>query len=353
MRGLFVLIAVTACAGIPAPEMRTEAPAAQPPDGPAVADLGDGFWEIRFPTMGTWISLTVRAPDGGAARALAAAAREELLRLDALLSEWRDDSPVSAVNRAAGGAPVRVPEELLALVERSLEAAARSQGAFDPTWAAMRGLWKIGDAMDGTVPHEDEIEAARRLEDFRKVRVDRVDGAIFLEEEGMALGLGGIAKGYAVDRLASLLRARGCEDFVIRLGGDLFAAGTRGTRRWRAGVQDPRDPGRVFAVLVVEDRAFSTSGDYERFFVKDGVRYHHIIDPSTGRPALASRSVTALCPDAITAEVVTKPVFILGAEKGIPLAEAWGCEVLVVDAENRVHVSAGLRERLDWAMPTP
>lgn len=327
-------------------------PAAALP-GPAVESLGDGFWASSFPTMGTEVQLVLAAPDEVAARKAVRACRAELQRLDALMSEWRADSPISAVNAAAGKAPVAVPDELYSLIERSLQAAERSGGAFDPTWAGMRGVWKFGDAMDGEVPSDAAISAAKARVDWRRVRLDPEKRTVFLEGEGMALGLGGIAKGYAVDRLAALLREEGLRDFVIRLGGDLYASGTHGERPWHAGIQDPRAEGQVFARIDLRDAAFSTSGDYERFFVKDGVRYHHIIDPATGRPATASRSVTALCPDALTAEVVTKPVFILGPEKGIPYAKRQGCEVAIVDAKNVVHLSPGLEGRLEWTQPTP
>ncbi|AKU90166.1 Thiamin biosynthesis lipoprotein ApbE [Vulgatibacter incomptus] len=304
--------------------------------------LGGGFYFASFPIMGTWFELTVAARDAGSATELAQTARDELMRLDRLMSEWRADSPVSAVNRAAGAAPVRVEREVFDLVAKAVEAAERSGGAFDPTWAGMRGVWRFGDAMDGQVPSDEEIESSRALVDYRKVRLDPEADSIFLESPGMALGLGGIAKGYAIDRLASLLRRAGAKDFVVKLGGDLYAAGRHGDRPWVAGIQDPRNPSRVLASLEVEDRSFSTSGDYERFFVKDGVRYHHIIDPATGRPATASRSVTALCTDATTSEVVTKPVFILGPDRGLPYAAALGCEVVVVDASGALHVSPGL-----------
>jgi len=349
----FVLLAACAHREGPAIELPPEAPAELPAaGGPAVQAIGDGFYASAFPVMGTEIQITLQADDARAAADAVRAARDELLRLDALLSEWRADSPISAVNRGAGGPPVPVPRELYDLVERSLQAAERSGGAFDPTWASMRGLWRFGDAQDETVPSDAAIEQARKNVDWRGVRLDPVHTAIGLRA-GQALGLGGIAKGFAVDRLVAMFRDRGLANFAIRLGGDLFAAGTRNGRPWRAGIQDPRDPERTFAVAPVTDQAFSTSGDYERFFVKDGVRYHHIIDPATGRPATASRSVTALCGDALTAEVVTKPVFILGAEKGIPYARGLGCEVVVVDAANGVHLSPGLEGRLDWTPPTP
>lgn len=320
---------------------------------PSVVDRGDGFFSAVAPTMGTEVEFLL---GGGSKEVAARAVKEalaELARLEAMMSEWRPDSPISAVNAAAGREPVVVPRELYDLVAQSLEAARLSDGAFDPTWAGMRGLWRFGDAMDGTIPTPAEIEAARRRVDWRKVTLDPTGPSIFLQKEGMALGLGGIAKGYAVDRLAEGFRSLGIDDFLIHLGGDLYTSGRRGERPWFAGIQDPRAPGEIFATIELGDGAFSTSGDYERYFEAGGRRYHHIIDPSTGWPAMASRSVTALCPDALLAETVTKPVFIFGPEKGIPWAKERGCEVVVVDEDNVVHVSDGLEGRLEWRQPTP
>ena len=306
-----------------------------------------------FSTMGTRAELTLEIADEQGARAAAEEARTELARIEALMSEWRPETPISKVNAAAGKEAVAVPAELYEVIARALELARLSDGAFDPSWAAMRGIWKFGDAQDGTVPDAAAIEAKRALVDYRKVTLDPKAHTVFLQRPGMALGLGGIAKGYAVDRVVALLRARGLTAFTVKVGGDLFAAGKKGgTAPWRVGVRDPRDAAKIFAVLELTDASFSTSGDYERSFVKDGIRYHHIIDPRTGRPATASRSVTARCPSAYLADSVTKPVFILGPERGIPFAERLGCDVLVVDQANQVRVSKGL-STLTYSVPTP
>jgi len=346
---LFCVTLVASACTSTAAGPRLELPPGQPAEadggGPEVIRKGDLFL-ASFPIMGTRCKLELRTSDGELAAGVARAALAELRRIDAVMSEWRSDSEISRVNAAAGVGPVAVSGELRAIVSRALEAAARSGGAFDPTWAGMRGVWRFGDAMDGVVPGDEAIERARARVDWRKVVVDDEAGTLFLQEEGMALGLGGIAKGWAVDRLAALARGAGLSDFTIRLGGDLYAAGRRGERPWTVGIRHPRRPGSVLAVVELENAAFSTSGDYERYFEKGGVRYHHLIDPTTGRPATASRSVTALCPDATTAEVVTKPVFIFGPERGISYATSQGCEVAVVDAEGTLHVSPGLEGRL-------
>jgi thiamine biosynthesis lipoprotein len=157
----------------------------------------------------------------------------------------------------------------------------------------------------------------------------------------MAINLGGIAKGYAVDRATDILRRAGFRDAIVQAGGDLMLSGSRGERAWQAGIRDPRaDRDVYFAVAGVRDHAFSTAGDYERFFFIDGKRYHHIIDPRTGQPATAARSVTIWAPDATTADGLDDAVLIMGPEKGLALIESLpDVGAVIVDAKNHVHVS--------------
>ena len=159
----------------------------------------------------------------------------------------------------------------------------------------------------------------------------------------MAIGLGGVAKGYAVDRACGVLRRAGLEHFVVNSGGDLRAFGTHEGQLWRAAIRDPRGPGNV-AVLPLSNLALATSGDYERYAVIDGRRYCHIIDPRTGRPADGCRSVSVLAPTAALADALATAVFVLGPERGLALAEGWdGVECFIIDAEGGKHLSAGLR----------
>jgi thiamine biosynthesis lipoprotein len=164
------------------------------------------------------------------------------------------------------------------------------------------------------------------------------------------MSLGGIAKGYAVDAAARVLRAEGLEAFLVQAGGDLYVRGKKPDgARFRVGVRDPRgkDATDYFALLEVEDHAFSTAGDYERGFVKAGRRYHHIIDPRTGFPATASRSVTVWAPDAFTADAIDDAVFILGPEKGLALVESLDdVGAVIVDEHNKVWISRRLGDRL-------
>jgi thiamine biosynthesis lipoprotein len=164
----------------------------------------------------------------------------------------------------------------------------------------------------------------------------------------MRAHLGGIGKGYAVDKAAAIMRERGLRDFMIQSGGDLYVSGTHGHRPWRTGIRDPRGPAdRSFAALDLTDGAFSTSGDYERFFMKDGKRYHHLIDPDLGEPAHGCRSVTIVATRATLADGLATGVFLLGPDKGMALIEKLpGVEGVIVTEKNNVLVSSGLARKL-------
>jgi len=266
--------------------------------------------------------------------------------VEARMSEWKETSPLSAVNRAAGIEPVEVPDDLLALIRRGIEIGDMTGGAFDITWAALWGLWDF-EADPPRVPGDSEIESRLRLVDCRRIVIDDDAGTVHLPEEGMMIGLGGIAKGYALDRAAIALRQAGIDDFLISAGGQMMAGGLRGDRPWRIGIRDPRKgPDDYFAFLEVTDTSVSTSGDYERYFLLDGVRYHHILDPRTGRPASPPdrlRSATVICADATLADALSTALMILGRKEALALIDSMdGVEAVLVDDEAQVHTSRGL-----------
>jgi thiamine biosynthesis lipoprotein len=305
-----------------------------------------GRWpSFRGEAMSTSIAVTLPASAG--AEAAAAAVLDLFGALEGDLSEWREGSPLAEVNRLAGGAPVPAPADLLAVVERALALAETTGGAFDPTWAALWDLWDFR-AETPRLPDPAVVERRSRLVDWRRVEVDRAAGTLRLPAPGMKLGLGGIAKGWALDRAAALLRERGYSDFLVVAGGQVIAGGRRGERPWRIGVRDPRgDPDDAFALLDLGDESASTSGDYEAFFVVDGVRYHHILDPATGRPARGLRSATVVAPDATTADALSTALVVLGPERGLALAEELPqVEAVLVDDAGRVLTTAGMASRL-------
>ena len=303
--------------------------------------------------MGSELRLTAWTAD----EPLAISAFEEVFRefdrLDRLMTTWRDDSDVQRVNAAAGDHPVPVATEVRDVLHLAREASELTDGKFDITFGALADLWKFDQDQDNTVP--DPADIARRLPliDYRKVEVDDAAGTAFIARKGMRIHLGGIGKGYAVDRAVAILHERGLNDFIIQAGGDLYAGGVKGDRPWRLGIRDPRGPiDKSFAAIDLSDGTFSTSGDYERAFLKDGRRYHHILDPATGQPARGCRSVTLVTPRAVFADALAKGVFILGAEKGLALIERLpDVEGVIVSDTNEVLVSSGLKDRLTLLAP--
>lgn len=287
--------------------------------------------------------------------AVAAAAASDCFalfrRLDLELSEWQKGSPLAAVNRAAGERPIAVPSELYALVTRGVEIGQATDGAFDISWAALWGLWDFRAPVPA-VPAPAAITARRALIDYRRVVLDPEAQTIFLPLAGMKLGLGGIAKGYALGRAGALLVERGFDDFLLVSGGQVFARGTRAGRSWQVGVRDPRgERDEIFATLPLAGGSLSTSADNESFFFVDDVRYHHILDPQTGWPSQGVRSATVLAADPTLADALSTAVMVLGKERGLAVATRLGAEALVVDDHGELAMTPGLAPRLTLLHP--
>lgn len=315
---------------------------------PRAADVLGTRIDMSGQAMGTRLTFAAyvdETHDQTAIRAALEAAYLEVVRLEGLMTPWRETSELSQVNAAAGKAPVKVGAEMLEVMQKSLWVASRSDGVFDVTFASMGKLWRFNHDMTGEVPARAELERARRRIDYRHVAMNPEASTIFLRRADQKIDFGGIAKGYAVDRAAAVLRATGLKAFYVQAGGDLYVEGKKPDGSpWRVGIRDPRGPeGSFFARLPVEDHAFSTAGDYERSFFKDGKRYHHIIDPRTGFPSSASRSVTVWAKDAFTADAIDDAVFILGPKRGLELVESIDdCGAVIVDSENKVWISKRL-----------
>lgn len=301
-----------------------------------------------YRAMGTQITFTAYTHDDALALRSFEQAAAEFHRLDALLSVWHPDSEVSKINRAAGEAAVAVSSETLQLLLEGRRFHDWSEGRFDLSFGALSGLWKFDHDQDNRLPDPKEVKARLQLVDYRKVKIDEAAKTVFLPVAGMRLHLGGLGKGYAVDQAVKLLRAAGLRDFMVQAGGDLYVAGRKGDREFRVGIRDPRGPASsYFGFLELSDMTFSTSGDYERSFVHEGRRYHHIIDVKTGEPSTALRSATVLAESALLADGLSTVLMLIGAEKGLALLERLpGAGAVLVDADNRVHVSPRLRGRV-------
>jgi thiamine biosynthesis lipoprotein len=312
------------------------------------------FVEQSTAAMGSELRLGVWTTKRDAAEKAFTAALDEVDRLEDAMSNWIEDSDIQKLNAAAGANPVPVNAEVRELLHSARQISEWTDGKFDVTFAALSGLWKFDyQNKDGIVPDRQEIAPRLKLIDYRDLVIDDSAGTAFLRRPGMAVGLGGIGKGYAIDRVKDILRRSGFSDFMIQFGGDLYVGGRSGDRPWSLGIQDPRGPAdKAFAAVSLSDSTFSTSGDYERYFFKDGRRYHHILDPATGEPARGCRSVTIVAGSATIADGLSTGVFILGPEAGMALIERLPeVEGVIVSGDNRVLVSSGLEKKLTQIAP--
>ncbi len=301
--------------------------------------------EERRLAMGSELHLTAWTADEAKARATFAAVGAEFDRLERLLSVWHEGSDVTRLNRAAGGAPVAVHADTRRVLDAAAQVSAWTDRKFDITFGALAEIWKFDHDQDNRVPAAAEIAARLARVDAGAVVVDEQAGTAAITKPGVRVHLGGIGKGYAVDRAVTMLRAAGLRDFLIQAGGDLYAGGRRGPTPWRLGIQDPRGHAdEPFLSVEIADRTFSTSGDYERFFEQDGVRHHHLLDTATGQPARGCRSVTIVARDATMADGLSTGVFVLGPDRGMALVERLpDVEAVIVTADNDVRISSGLR----------
>jgi len=307
------------------------------------------FKDTAMGTSVTVIAYTTPALPETHIRQTIEQAMVEIRRLEGLMSSWQKASEVSRIN-AAPGSFVQVSPETLEVIDKGLWAGSISEGTFDITFQTLSGLWKFGDAQEQqpVPPKASEVARLRPHVDYRKVLVKPADRLVKIAP-GQQLGLEGVAKGYIVDAAAKLLVQGGVKAFLLRAGGDLYGAGAKPDgQAWVAGIQDPRgSKDGYFATLDLNDRAFSTAGDYARAYTYQGKRYHHIIDPRTGYPATACRSVTIWAETALLADVIDDSVFILGPEKGLKLVESVpGVGAVVVDAKNKVWVSQRLQGKV-------
>jgi thiamine biosynthesis lipoprotein len=295
--------------------------------------------------MGTLAEITAVAVSDGVAQDAVTAGFQEIRRLEELFSTWLPTSELSGVNAAAGRDFVAVSHETFELLERSIEISELTRGAFDITVGPAVRLWKVTEADRHPTPLELEITA--QYVDYHLLRLDAETQAVLLQKPGMQLDVGGIGKGYAAERAVAVMKKAGATGALVAISGDFRIFGHRGDgSAWPVGIQDPRHPDKVLITLESVDEAVSTSGDYERFFFKDGVRYHHILDPTTLMPARRCQSVTIVGSDATTADGLATGVFVMGPQEGLALVEKLGIGAVIVDANGAVLVSSRLQNRV-------
>jgi thiamine biosynthesis lipoprotein len=337
------------------PEATAEKAELEAEAGALIRSDGTIFAETEL--MGTHASVNLWiGPDGDAlaARDAITAAINEMARIEDIASEWRESSDISRVNRS-NGEPVKVPPELFEILARAVEVSVETNGLFDVSFYSVGQLWKFEP---GSQPPSAEAIAERLpAVDWRAIELDPAAQTVRLAKPGMKLGLGAIAKGYAVDRAAALLHARGFDNHIVEAGGDTQVSGQKGDQPWRVGVQDPGNPAGRIGHIVANQSATGpgrgesvvTSGNYARYFVWEGVHYTHILDPRTGWPIPADRtpkSVTVVAPNATDADAYCTAVTVMEPAAGLAFVEAHpALEAVIIGPDDIVHVSSGHEER--------
>ena len=293
--------------------------------------------------MGTSVSVELWDDDAEQGPQLVDMVIDDYRRIDRLMSTYKQDSEISRINAEAADHPVPIEHELFTLIDRSLQLSRMSGGAFDITYESVGYLYNFHKKMH---PTERQIEARLSDINYRNVELDPEHLTIRFRKHGVRINLGGIAKGYAVEHAAGLLRAHGIEHAVLNAGGDTRVIGDRLGRPWIIGIRQPRakNPQAVVTRLPLVDEAISTSGDYERFFIgADGKRYHHIMNPKTGEPTTGVISATVIGPDATMTDGLSTTVFVLGPKAGMKLIESLpDYEAVIIDKNDHLTYSSGL-----------
>lgn len=319
-----------------------------------VAHAADGphFAQRERALMGTRFQILAYVPDDAHEQALDDAL-DRVAELERWWSPWIAGSDVARLDADPGGAPVKVRPQTLALLERSLSACKATGRAFDPTFFALSPLYDLRDAAHFKPPSDAAIAKLLPLVDCRKIALDPKHGTARLAVEGMGLHLGGNAKGTSLDEAARVLEAAGIERYVVDGGGDITCRGEGPHGPWRVGIQNPRGPhGDLLGVVRSTGGGVATSGDYERFAIVDGVRYHHIVDPRTGKSATGCMSATVSVPAGPhageIADTWATTLCVLGPDAGLPLLARHvpGALAAVITPDGQVHRSPGFAPEL-------
>lgn len=293
-------------------------------------------------SMGTVIEITLIGNHERQANKAALQAFHEMKRIEQLMSPKVESGDVFRINQSSGKKWVKVSKETFAVIKKAQEISQLTAGGFDITIGPLIELWK--KAREKNIPPSiEEVREKLGLVNFKNLEMDQ-EGKIFLKKRGMAIDLGGIAKGYAVDRAFDVLISLGYKNLIVNAGGDLRVGGTKNNKPWSIGIQNPREPEKILTRISVSDRAVATSGDYEKFFIFQSKRYHHILNARDGFPGGNYQSVTIISKDCITADGLATAIFILGDERKHALCQKLnGIQCLIVDRQGKMIVSPNLK----------
>lgn len=294
--------------------------------------------------MGGRFEITIVADDSLTAEQHIDTIITEITRIEYLISDWIPTTQVSQINKNAGIAPVRVSSELLELTERALYISEITNGAFDISFAAMEKIWRYDGTMQ-QMPHPDSVKKARAKVGYKNIIIDREASTIFLKLPGMKIGFGALGEGYAADRCRNMMLQKGIKAGIINATGDMSTWGHKPDGKpWSIGVDDPFNPGNLYAIIPLKKTAIVTSGSYEKYIILDGKRYSHIINPATGYPATGLISVTVLGPEAERANALSTSIMVMGRKAGKKLIKKnAGYQCIMVTDGGRFYTAGNFK----------
>jgi thiamine biosynthesis lipoprotein len=292
--------------------------------------------------MGTLVEITLAEDDSDKTQQAIDLAFDEMARLESLMSTHLPDSEISILNQQAGKGFTRLSPEVLQVLHQAILWSQQSGGTFDVSIGPLVKLWRFEDEKP-TVPSPALLQQAVKAVNYKNIHID--DVMVRLNKPGMALHLGAIAKGYAVDSAMAVLKNNGIQNAMINAGGDLTVTGTRALNKpWKIGLQHPRKPENIIASFNLAEGSVATSGDYQRYFLHDKNRYHHILDPADGKPARGLISATVIAAKTMDADALATAVFVMGAEKGMPFIDSLdGAEAMLILESGEALLSKNLK----------
>ncbi|MBI5789414.1 MAG: FAD:protein FMN transferase [Candidatus Schekmanbacteria bacterium] len=297
------------------------------------------FFQSAF-MMDTLIEIKVVSADRDEAQQAVKAALSRMEQIDRDMNRYNSKSLLSRINQQAGQTPLIIPPDLFAVLTHGKEWGDITQGAFDITTGAITRLW---DFPGRNKPDNQTVQTNLSKVNYQLLQLDERNFSAFLPQTGMDLDLGGIAKGYAVDEAVRVLKEHGITQALVDAGGNMRALGGKDDDfPWKIGIQHPRQPKDLIGTIPLKDQAVSTSGDYERYFIQNGIRYHHIFDPQSGQPARGLISVTVISDTAETADILSTAVFVLGLKRGMNLVNSRPhTDALLITPDGKIITTPG------------
>jgi thiamine biosynthesis lipoprotein len=309
----------------------------------AVVVTGQVTQKRTLSMLGSPFEMIVEAKDIPEADAYIDMAVAEVSRIENLISDWIPTTPISEVNRNAGIKPVKVPQEVFDLVQRSIKISELTSGAFDISYASMDKIWKFDGSMT-TMPTPEEIKKSVEKVGYKNIILEAENNTIFLKNKGMKLGLGGIGQGFIADKIKALLISKGVVAGIVNISGDINTWGKQlNGEKWKVGIKNPLNKDKIFATFPLEDSAVETSGSYEKYVTFNGIRYSHIIDTRTGYPASGVISVSVFAKSTEFADALATGVFVMGVDVGLDLVNQLpGVGCIYVDDKGKIFASKNI-----------